>query len=58
MLAKSKRGLTNGLKPQISRENRGEINPGKSGLFGADWDFPGSIGAFPGPGGQFLRNSH
>ena len=26
-----------GLKPQIFRENRGEILPGKSGLFGANW---------------------
>ena len=27
-----------GPKPQIFRENRGEIGPGESGLFGADWD--------------------
>ena len=26
-----------GLKPQIFRENRGVIFPGKSGLFGANW---------------------
>ena len=37
-LGKSKRGLTNGgLKPQIFRENRANILPGKSGLFGPDW---------------------
>ena len=41
VLGKSKRGLTNGglapLEPQIFRENWGEILPGKSGLFGANW---------------------
>ena len=28
-----------GLKPQIFIENRGEIGPGKSGVFAADWGF-------------------
>ena len=38
-----------GLKPQIFRENRGEILPGKSGLFGANW------GLFGADRDQFLR---
>ena len=32
-----KGGSQTGLKPQIFRENRGGILPGKSGLFGANW---------------------
>ena len=49
-----------GLKPQIFRENRGEILPGKSGLFGADWGLsrnPGCIGAFRGRSDRFLRTA-
>ena len=40
------------LKPQIFIENRGEILPGKSGLFGADW------GLFRADRDQCLRTSH
>ena len=56
ILGKSKGGLTNGgLKPQIFRENRGEILPGKSGLFGANWRlFRAGRGLFGADRDQFL----
>ena len=45
-----------GLKPQIFRENRGEILPAKSGLFGANWDlFRAYRGLFGADRDQFLR---
>ena len=45
-----------GLKPQIFRENRGEILPGKSGLFGANWGlFRADRGLFGADRDQFLR---
>ena len=48
-----------GLKPQIFRENRGEILPGKSGLFGADWSlFRACRGLFGADRDQFLRTPH
>ena len=44
-----------GLKPQIFRENRGEILPAKSGLFGANWDlFRAYRGLFGADRDQFL----
>ena len=44
-----------GLKPQIFRENRGEILPGKSGLFGANWrHFRAGRGLFGADRDQFL----
>ena len=49
-----KRGLT----PQTFRENRGEILPGKSGLFGAIGAFSGPIGAFSGPIGTNSSAPH
>ena len=48
-----------GLKPQIFRENRGEIGSGKSGLFGGlIGAFPGSVGAFSGPIGTHSSTPH
>ena len=45
-----------GLKPQIFRENGGEILPGKSGLFGANWGlFRADRGLFGADRDQFLR---
>ena len=45
-----------GLKPQIFRENRGEILPAKSGLFGANWGlFRAYRGLFGADRDQFLR---
>ena len=45
-----------GLKPQIFRENRGQILPGKSGLFGANWGlFRADRGLFGADRDQFLR---
>ena len=44
-----------GLKPQIFRENRGEILPGKLGLFGANWrHFRAGRGLFGADRDQFL----
>ena len=44
-----------GLKPQIFRENRGEILPGKSGRFGANWrHFRAGRGLFGADRDQFL----
>ena len=44
-----------GLKPQIFRENRGEILPGKSGLFGANWrHFRAGRGLFGADRDQFF----
>ena len=44
-----------GLKPQIFRENREEILPGKSGLFGANWHhFRAGQGLFGADRDQFL----
>ena len=56
-LGKSKAGAhKGGLKPQIFRENRGEILPAKSGLFGANWDlFRAYRGLFGADRDQFLR---
>ena len=46
-----------GLKPQIFRENRGEILPGKSGLFGENWRLfsRADRGLFGADRDQFLR---
>ena len=45
-----------GLKPQIFKENRGEILSRKSGLFGANWDlFRAYRGLFGADWDQFLR---
>ena len=47
-----------GLKPQIFRENRGKILPGKSGLFGPDWSlFRAYRGLFGADWDRFLRTS-
>ena len=47
-----------GLKPRFFRENRGEILPGKSGLFGADWGLSKVCsGLFGADRDQFLRPS-
>ena len=49
-------GTQTGLKPQIFRENRGEILSGKSGLFGANWGlFRVYWGLFGADKDQFLR---
>ena len=57
VLGKIQRGAhKRGLKPQIFRENRGEILPGKSGLFGANRDhFRAGRGLFGADRDQFLR---
>ena len=47
-----------GLKPQIFRENRGEILPRKSGLFGAIGAISGLAGAFSGPIGTNSSAPH
>ena len=53
---KSKRGLT--LKPQIFRENRAKILPGRAGLFGPDWSlFRAYRGVFGAGWDRFLRTS-
>ena len=45
-----------GLKPQIFRENRGKILPGKSGLFGANWGlFRAYRGLFGADWDRFFR---
>ena len=56
MFGKIQRGAPKrGLKPQIFRENRGEILPGKSGLFGANWrHFRAGRGLFGADRDQFL----
>ena len=47
-----------GLKPQIFRENRAKILPGKSGLFGPDWSlFRPYRGLFGADWDRFLRTS-
>ena len=47
-----------GLKPQILRENRAKILPGKSGLFGPDWSlFKAYQGLFGADRDRFLRTS-
>ena len=55
-LGKIQRGAhKRGLKPQIFRANRGEILPGKSGLFGANWrHFRADRGLFGADRDQFL----
>ena len=55
-LGKIQRGAhKRGLKPQIFRENRGEILHGKSGLFGANWrHFRAGRGLFGADRDQFL----
>ena len=58
-LGKIQRGAhKRGLKPQIFRENQGEILPGKSGLFGANWrHFRAGRGLFGADQDQFLCTS-
>ena len=47
-----------GLKPQIFRENRAKILPGKSGLFGPDWSlFRVYRGLFGADRDRFLHTS-
>ena len=47
-----------GLKPQIFRENRAKILPGKSGLFGPDWSLSRAYrGLFGADWDRFLRTS-
>ena len=57
LIGKIQRGAyKGGLKPQIFRENRGEILSGKSGLFGADWVLFGAYrGLFGADRDRFLR---
>ena len=56
---KSKGGAhKRGLKPQIFRENRAKILPGKSGLFGPDWSlFRAYRRLFGADWDRFLRTS-
>ena len=56
MIGKIQRGAhKRGLKPQIFRENRGEVPPSKSGLFGANWrHFRAGRGLFGADRDQFL----
>ena len=56
LVGKIQRGAhKRGLKPQICREKRGEILPGKSGLFGANWrHFRAGRGLFGADQDQFL----